>query len=50
MRIIGTVAIAAVIFTGVVAAAFAHGRSVWIWYPNPDGMYASMNPLVHAFG
>ena len=19
---------------------------VWIWYPNPDGMYASMNPLV----
>lgn len=23
---------------------------VWIWYPNPDGMYASMNPLVHAFG
>jgi hypothetical protein len=23
---------------------------VWIWYPNPAGMYASMNPLVHAFG
>ena len=22
---------------------------VWIWYPNPAGMYASMNPLVHAF-
>lgn len=22
---------------------------VWIWYPNPDGMYASMNPLVNAF-
>jgi len=22
---------------------------VWIWYPNPDGMYASMNPLVDAF-
>jgi hypothetical protein len=22
---------------------------VWIWYPNPDGMYASMNPLVAAF-
>jgi hypothetical protein len=21
---------------------------VWIWYPNPAGMYASMNPLVHA--
>ena len=23
---------------------------VWIWYPNPAGIYASMNPLVHAFG
>ena len=23
---------------------------VWIWYPNPDGLYASMDPLVHAFG
>src|SRR5664279_3578438 len=23
---------------------------VWIWYPNPAGMYASMNPLVDAFG
>jgi hypothetical protein len=22
---------------------------VWIWYPNPDGLYASMDPLVHAF-
>jgi hypothetical protein len=22
---------------------------VWMWYPNPDGMYASMNPLVTAF-
>lgn len=22
---------------------------VWIWYPNPDGLYASMNPLVDAF-
>jgi hypothetical protein len=21
---------------------------VWIWYPNPSGMYASMNPLVRA--
>jgi hypothetical protein len=23
---------------------------VWTWYPNPSGMYASMNPLVSAFG
>jgi hypothetical protein len=23
---------------------------VWEWYPNPSGMYASMNPLVSAFG
>jgi hypothetical protein len=23
---------------------------VWTWYPNPDGMYASMNPLVAALG
>ena len=22
---------------------------VWLWYPNPDGIYASMNPLVPAF-
>ena len=22
---------------------------VWLWYPNPDGIYASMNPLVHPF-
>jgi hypothetical protein len=22
---------------------------VWTWYPNPAGMYASMNPLVRAF-
>lgn len=22
---------------------------VWTWYPNPNGMYASMNPLVTAF-
>jgi hypothetical protein len=22
---------------------------VWLWYPNPSGMYASMNPLVHPF-
>ena len=22
---------------------------VWIWYPNPAGLYASMNPLVPAF-
>ncbi|HEY1478758.1 MAG TPA: hypothetical protein VGF46_01950 [Gaiellales bacterium] len=23
---------------------------VWVWYPNPSGMYASMNPLVGSFG
>ena len=22
---------------------------VWLWYPNPNGIYASMNPLVHPF-
>jgi hypothetical protein len=22
---------------------------VWLWYPNPDGLYASMNPLVKPF-
>ena len=22
---------------------------VWIWYPNPSGIYASMNPLAHPF-
>jgi hypothetical protein len=22
---------------------------VWIWYPNPDGLYASTNPLVRPF-
>jgi hypothetical protein len=22
---------------------------VWIWYPNPDGLYASMNPFVAPF-
>jgi len=22
---------------------------VWVWYPNPDGLYAGMNPLVHPF-
>jgi hypothetical protein len=22
---------------------------VWLWYPNPDGIYASTNPLVHPF-
>jgi hypothetical protein len=22
---------------------------VWLWYPNPSGIYASMNPLVHPF-
>jgi hypothetical protein len=22
---------------------------VWIWYPNPDGLYAGTNPLVHPF-
>jgi hypothetical protein len=21
----------------------------WIWYPNPDGLYASMNPFVRPF-
>jgi hypothetical protein len=22
---------------------------VWLWYPNPDGLYASMNPFVQPF-
>jgi hypothetical protein len=22
---------------------------VWLWYPNPSGLYASMNPYVHPF-
>jgi hypothetical protein len=22
---------------------------VWLWYPNPDGLYASMNPFVAPF-
>ena len=22
---------------------------VWLWYPNPDGIFASTNPLVHPF-
>ncbi len=22
---------------------------VWLWYPNPDGVFASTNPLVHPF-
>jgi len=22
---------------------------IWLWYPNPSGLYASMNPLVHPF-
>lgn len=22
---------------------------VWLWYPNPDGLYASMNPFVRPF-
>ena len=22
---------------------------VWLWYPNPAGLYSSMNPLVHPF-
>jgi hypothetical protein len=22
---------------------------VWLWYPNPTGIYSSMNPLVHPF-
>ena len=22
---------------------------VWLWYPNPDGLYAGMNPLVAPF-
>jgi hypothetical protein len=26
-----------------------HTMHVWLWYPNPDGLYASMNPLVAPF-
>jgi hypothetical protein len=26
-----------------------HTMHVWVWYPNPDGLYASMNPLVTPF-
>jgi hypothetical protein len=26
-----------------------HTMHVWVWYPNPDGLYASMNPLVAPF-
>jgi hypothetical protein len=22
---------------------------VWLWHPNPDGLFASMNPLVSPF-
>jgi hypothetical protein len=22
---------------------------VWLWYPNPDGLYTGMNPLMHPF-
>jgi hypothetical protein len=22
---------------------------VWAWYPNPDGVFAGMNPLMHPF-
>ena len=22
---------------------------VWVWYPNPDGLYSGTNPLVHPF-
>jgi hypothetical protein len=22
---------------------------VWLWYPNPDGVFAGMNPLMHPF-
>jgi hypothetical protein len=22
---------------------------LWLWYPNPDGIYAGMNPLMHPF-
>ncbi len=22
---------------------------VWLWYPNPDGVYSGMNPLMHPF-
>ena len=22
---------------------------VWLWYPNPNGLYAGMNPLMHPF-
>ena len=35
------------------AFTFWHPRlvtlHVWLWYPNPDGLYASMNPLVAPF-
>ena len=24
-------------------------QDVWLWYPNPDGLYASMNPFVAPF-
>lgn len=26
-----------------------HTMHVWVWYPNPDGLYSSMNPLVTPF-
>ena len=22
---------------------------VWAWYPNPDGVFSGMNPLMHPF-
>jgi hypothetical protein len=22
---------------------------LWLWYPNPDGLYSGTNPLVHPF-
>jgi hypothetical protein len=35
---------------GGAAFTFWHPRlvtlHVWLWYPNPDGLYASTNPLV----
>ena len=39
----------------VTGAAFGFWRPdlvtlhVWLWYPNPSGLYASMNPLVRPF-
>ena len=35
-------------------AAFGSGTRlvtlhVWLWYPNPNGLFAGMNPLMHPF-